>query len=354
LNTRKNILHIIDSIALGGAETILLQTIQELTHHNHILVYLADVHNSQPVSSGSVKVYNLSVTRNILIPVGAFRLRRIIRKNNVDIVHAHLWKSTLIARLATPKSVRLLFTLHSLMSKDAFRSRVRLHIEKMFYHTSQELLAVSETVKNDYRAYIPVTGKQHVLYNFVDNKFFKQTRKEKTEKTFRLISVGNLKEAKNYPFLLRAFSKARDQDFTLDIYGWGSQADSLQKTIETDHIPVRLMGIEKNVETVLPGYDLFVMASSHEGFCIALAEAMACGLPVLISDIPVFREIVGDAGFYFSIENDTDFSTQLAKIYKLHQQGELFQWSTKSRERASKIASKEFFFRKLESIYSAT
>jgi glycosyltransferase involved in cell wall biosynthesis len=43
---------------------------------------------------------------------------------------------------------------------------------------------------------------------------------------------------------------------------------------------------------------VFVFPSKGEGFCVAVAEAMAVGLPVVVSDIPVFHEVVGDAGIY--------------------------------------------------------
>lgn len=354
MNKRKTILHIIDSLARGGAETLLLNTVNELTGYNHVLVYLYDIKGNLASLFHNVIIYNLSLHNNLLIPYATLKLRKIIRKHNPEIVHAHLWKSILIARLATPKNVRLLFTLHNIMSKDAFESKIRLFLERKFYNRNQELIAVSETVQRDYLEYILVTGKKNVLYNFIDNKFFSQPGEKKPADSFRLISVGNLKAPKNYPFLLKALRHVKDLKFTFDIYGEGPQADLLKKKIYSEDIPVRLMGIENKIETVLPGYDLFVMASSNEGYGIALAEAMASGLPVLISDIPVFREIAGNAAFYFSLEDETDFSFQLSKIHKLHQQGSLLEFGNNCRNRAMIIASKANYFKKLESIYSTT
>jgi len=124
------------------------------------------------------------------------------------------------------------------------------------------------------------------------------------------------------------------------------------KIIEKKNIPVKLKGKEKKIETILHQYDLFVMASSYEGYGLALAEAMASGLPVLISDIPVFREVAGEAAFYFSLTDVSDFARQLTLIYDLKQKGDLTAWSNRSKARAREIASKEIYFKKLKSIYN--
>lgn len=345
------ILHIIDSLAQGGAETLLLQTINELTMYNHILVYLNDTEDSLLDSFRNVKIYNLSLNNNLYILPRTLTLRRIIKQHHVEIVHAHLWKSVLLARLATPKSVRLLFTLHSMMSKDAFGSRIRLSIERLLYQRHQEVIAVSNTVLNDYAQYIKITGKKHIVYNFIDSKFFIPVLGKKNGDSFKMIAVGNLKKAKNYPFLIQALSKVKNLNFTLDIYGVGPQAELLQKFIDANQIPVKLMGKEKNIETVLPNYNLFIMASVYEGYGMALAEAMASGLPVLISDIPAFKEVAADAAFFFSLAHEGDLAIQLKAVHELHQQGTLVHWGNKCRKRAAEIASKEIFFRKLESIY---
>jgi glycosyltransferase involved in cell wall biosynthesis len=331
---------------------LLLQTIQELKNHNHVLVYLHDSHDAIPNLPQHITTYNLDLRHNLSIPVATIRLRKIIQKHQVGIVHAHLWKSVLVARLATPKNVRLLFTLHSIMSKDAYESKVRLFLDRLLYRKNQEAIAVSQAVMEDFKQHVQVTGPQHILYNFVADKFFNLQRKNQSNKQFSLVAVGNLKEAKNYPFLLDALSHVKNIDFTLDIYGNGPQTEMLQKMIVSKKISVRLMGKERQIENVLTQYDLFVMTSIHEGYGLALAEAMAAGLPVLVSDIPSFKEVAADAAFYFSSNNVDSFISQVSEIHRLHQNGALTEWGNKSRARAREVASKEIYFKKLESIYT--
>lgn len=352
MGKRLTILHLIDSIAQGGAETLLAQTIGELKGYNHVLVYLESSSDNIDALNQQAVVHNLDVQNNLSIPLAVFRLRRLIKKYHVDIVHAHLWKSVFIARLGTPNNVRLLFTLHSIMSRDAYTSRLRLLLDKVFYNKRQEAIAVSSAVQEDFSKHLNAKGPQHVLHNFVDDKYFSLQRKNEANRQFRMVAVGNLKEAKNYPFLLEALSHVKNIDFTLDIYGDGPQKEMLQNLIKTKSISARLMGKERQVENVLPHYDLFVMASSHEGYGLALTEAMAAGLPVLVSDIAAFKEVAGDAACYFSSNNVDSFITQLTMIFEHHKQGTLNAFEEKSRARAREIACKEKYFQKLEAIYN--
>jgi glycosyltransferase involved in cell wall biosynthesis len=56
---------------------------------------------------------------------------------------------------------------------------------------------------------------------------------------------------------------------------------------------------EEDLPSIFNGASSFVFPTKHEGFGIPVIQSMACGVPVVISDIPVLREISGDAALYF-------------------------------------------------------
>lgn len=60
--------------------------------------------------------------------------------------------------------------------------------------------------------------------------------------------------------------------------------------------------------------DIYVTSSLHEGFCIPVIEAMACGKPVVATDITALPETVGDAGLLFPAEDDTAMAAQVVRI----------------------------------------
>lgn len=326
--------------------------IRELPEYRHIVVYLKDdesliVHFQQYATM--VKIPFRSAFS--LFPASR-KLRRVIRDNQVSAIHAHLWTATVIARLAAPSGIPFLFTLHTHLSREAFDvNPMSLWVERLTYNKRHHLLSVSQTVLDDYRSYVNLTGPSRVLYNFVNPVFFERSLPPLTpEKFIRAVAVGNLRLPKNYPYLLRCVASCTS-NFSLDIYGRGTLQQELETYIREKDLPVRIRQ-STEIHTVLSGYDIFVMASTHEGFGISLMEAMATGLPVLLSDIPVFREIAGESAFYFSLDDVSDFGKKVQQISELKASGELANYGKRCRERASKIASREVHLGQLRSIYS--
>src|SRR5690606_11671073 len=73
------------------------------------------------------------------------------------------------------------------------------------------------------------------------------------------------------------------------------------------NVNVNLRGSHPAIEKILGNYDLFLMSSLYEGHPIALVEAMASGLPALVTDIPVLREATSNHGLFYSPGNHEEF-----------------------------------------------
>ncbi len=115
----------------------------------------------------------------------------------------------------------------------------------------------------------------------------------------RFVSVGRLEKQKNYEMLLAAAALADggSGSMILDIYGVGSQAGLLEKMIKEKNLSqnVRICGWSSQIETVLTQYDAFLMTSNYEGMPNALMEAMAAGMPCIVTDCPTGpRELIGN------------------------------------------------------------
>jgi glycosyltransferase involved in cell wall biosynthesis len=71
---------------------------------------------------------------------------------------------------------------------------------------------------------------------------------------------------------------------------------------------------EADLPYIFNGASAFIFPSKHEGFGISLLQAMACGLPVAASDIPVFREVAGEAMLYFDHNDSRAIAEAMAKL----------------------------------------
>jgi glycosyltransferase involved in cell wall biosynthesis len=118
---------------------------------------------------------------------------------------------------------------------------------------------------------------------------------------------------KNYAYLLDALNEL-PRDLQVDIYGEGLERPALERQIATTGVNALLMGIRGDMWNMLPDYDLFVMPSLYEGCPNAAIEAMAVGLPLLLSDIPVMREVSHGSALFFDPRDPRSFADVMRRI----------------------------------------
>jgi glycosyltransferase involved in cell wall biosynthesis len=138
-----------------------------------------------------------------------------------------------------------------------------------------------------------------------------------------IIFIGNIKKHKGLSILLEAFLAARKKlsDYTLVIVGEkdafrSTDNDALAK-IDSADSAVRFTGRVSDAELkkLLSSAALLVQPSLYEGFCLPPLEAMVCGTPALVSDIPVIREIYeGCPVTYFKAASAEDLEEKLLQL----------------------------------------
>lgn len=137
-----------------------------------------------------------------------------------------------------------------------------------------------------------------------------------------LLYVGNLKPHKNVGTLLRAFAQLRKHKrlrHSLVILGddarWKRSIveESLRLGIQDattiiPHVPQSLL------PKIYSAADLLVMPSTLEGFGLPVLEAMACGTPVIASNVASLPEVAGDAALYFDPASPEDLALQIERL----------------------------------------
>ncbi|GEM_PF-1439898 len=126
-----------------------------------------------------------------------------------------------------------------------------------------------------------------------------------------LLFVGTLVRRKNPETVVRAFAElaTRSPELRLVMVGRaGSASGEVEKAVResevTDRIEVRHGLADTDLASLYRHASLLIMPSHYEGFGIPVIEAMASGLPVVASDIEVFREVGGDAAAYYGEPED--------------------------------------------------
>jgi glycosyltransferase involved in cell wall biosynthesis len=344
------ILHIIDALQMGGAENLLGHTIAELTEHEHLVVTVF-AHNDLSLLPVNATHKSLGVKHKAALFFSLPAYRKLLRHFAPDVVHAHLYFATVLAKAGTPSRIPLLFTQHFEFSKNITKVHYAW-VDRWFSNKHQTCIAVSNVVLQDYVKTTGFKGQTTVLGIFIPDRYFSLAGKRDLSgdlPNLKLVALGNIKPIKNQRYLLDAFALAKDLPVSCDVYGEGQERETLEREARTKGLPVFFKGAIADSSTVLPLYDAYIMPSLSEGFPLALFEAMAAGLPAIVSDIPVFHELLGEQGDYISLPDPASVRNILLNY--LAQPQLLLQKGEGLRKLAAEKASRKVYLQGLRFIY---
>lgn len=162
----------------------------------------------------------------------------------------------------------------------------------------------------------------------VDTEFFKPIQVQKDLETFQILAVGYLIERKGFEYLIKAMKEVliKHNNVKLNIVGSGPLEGRLKNLIIKlkleNHIQILNNVPDEKLLELYNSSDLFVLPSivdsqgNTEGLGVVLLEAMACGLPVIGSDIGGIPDIIhdGETGILVSEKNSMDISKAIMKL----------------------------------------
>ncbi len=212
---------------------------------------------------------------------------------------------------------------------------------KFSVENAEHIITISNFSKKDIiKNYKISKNKITTAYPGYDRKIFKlqnqiqkieDTRKKYSLENSYIIYIGTIQPRKNLIRLIEAISKIPDIDLAVvgKIKGEGKEGWMYEETLET---PQRL-GVTKRVKflgfvpnedlpSLISGAKAFIMPSLWEGFGIPVLEAMACGTPVIVSNVSSLPEIVGKTGLLvdpYSVDQIEQAIRVLVTDKKIHQ-----------------------------------
>ncbi|MCX5377849.1 glycosyltransferase [Streptomyces sp. NBC_00091] len=241
------------------------------------------------------------------LPAEVLGAARLIRRARPDLLHAHSAKAGLAGRLAVRGSVPTVFQPHA-WSFDAVggaTAALALRWERAGARWADRVLCVSEAERRAGESE-GITARWSVIRNGVDLEHFRPARgggdQGRAEARAALplpaalrdggplaVCVGRLCPQKGQDILLRAWPEVLGTlpDARLALVGDGPDAERLRRTAPPG---VHFAGAATDIRPWLRAADLVVLPSRWEGMALAPLEAMACGRPVLVSDVSGARE----------------------------------------------------------------
>ena len=198
----------------------------------------------------------------------------------------------------------------------------RWYIKSAFKRINR-VIAVSERLKRKLVNLGAEESKIRVLPNGVDTEIFKADGQTNVSETFDikeryLLSVGSLRELKGHHLVIRALAEnPKLREFTLVIAGEGEMRAKLESLIEELSMQerVKLIGDVPNARlpSLYAGAAVFILASSNEGCPNVVLEALACGTPVVASDVGAVPDLLPSFLHQFMVtkRSSTSFSSAI-------------------------------------------
>jgi len=252
------------------------------------------------------------------------KLRTNLQEREADLLHTHHNAVGSLARLSCiGLDIQVVNTEHR--SHSSF-STPQMAINTVSYPLVDAMVANSKHTEASFTRTERrlLRGKVcEVIYNGIDVEWVSNAQPERPPDTPDgplVTNVARMIEEKNQQRLVRAFSRVLDSNpqATLMIVGDGPEKVAIESQARSCGVrdAVCFTGeVDRDtVYSILNASSVFVIPSITEGFCVAAAEAMAAGLPVVASDIGVLHEVVGDSGTFVDPEDATDIATGIKSL----------------------------------------
>jgi len=347
------VLHIINSLTIGGAEVLLTNSLSKgglQDHVENILVFFQGESELVDKVDKRVTVINLGYKGWHSFGTLLMKLRKTIKIHKPDIIHTHLNPAGWYTVLAKPNNIPQIHTLHISYSDDTDTGKLRLFFEKKLHLQRKDanLITLSELLKDDLKAAVNIKGNVFVLSNFIADEFFEPNPETPPSDIFKMVAVGNMRPQKNYNYLLDIFQHLKDYPVSVDVYGHGDHAVHSERAAK-ENLKVKFMGPVKNPKDIYWKYNGFIMPSKFEGFGLTAYEAMASGLPLFLSDLGAFKSLIKDNAVYFSL---TDAARAAETIKNtLENNSDVKDMVIKARQYAEKTVKREAYIKNLLNIY---
>ena len=265
------------------------------------------------------------------------QLKEVIKNGGYDIVHCHTPNAAVITRLVCRKlrkknKLNVFYTAHGFhFYKGAPKLNwlVYYPVEKLCSHFTDKLITINqedyELAKSKFKAkevcYVPGVG--------IDLSRFENVEVDRREKrreigvpedAFLLVSVGELNENKNHQVIIRAMAKLGNPNIHYAIAGVGDKKEYLEELAQTLGVSDRLhlLGYRRDIPELNIAADAFCFPSHREGLGLAAIEAMACGLPIITSNVHGINDysIDGVTGYKCSPTDAEGFASAIEKLLK--------------------------------------
>ena len=313
------ITHIITGLAADGAETALYHLLAALDRQDYQseVISLTDRGpTAAKIESLGVPVRALSMMRSVPNPLAIRRIAKILRRSRPNIVHTWMYHSNLLGGLAAQAAggIPVIWGIHHsrIDSKDTKRFTVWT-VRACAWFSKQIPARIICCANSSELAHVQLgydPDKMEVIYNGIDSELFRPNAQARLALRSRLGlpphalligMAGRLHRHKDHKtfFAAARLLRAIVPDVHFVLCGEGLLQENPRLAAEVaDQLQgcCHLIGLQREMPAFYSALDIAANSSLSEAFPLAVGEAMACGVPCVVTDVGDSPAIVGDTG----------------------------------------------------------
>ncbi|RNA69168.1 N-acetyl-alpha-D-glucosaminyl L-malate synthase BshA [Alteribacter keqinensis] len=298
----------------------------------------------------------------------ASKMAEVAKREKLDILHVHYAVphaiSAHLAKEMTGNHLKVVTTLHgtdiTVLGYDpSLTDMIRFGIER-----SDTVTAVSNDLARQTHELLGTKKQIETVYNFIDQRVYypKDSRALREEYGISpeekiLVHVSNFRKVKRVPDVVKSFRLIRDKlKAKLILIGDGPEHRVVNELVRELGLEkeVLFLGNQKRIADLLSMSDLKLLLSEKESFGLVLLEAMACGLPVIGTNIGGIPEVINDkeSGFICDLGDTEQIARKAVEILSddnLHAS-----MSKEAKRRAEEIFHQDLIVAQYEEIYERT
>ncbi len=332
----KKILFYTDTTQIGGAEHQLFLLAKFLDKEKFTPILACSKSASLDKWCKKFLIENIKVIRlnakHKHNPLHYFKLKKIVKTENIDMIHAHVWNPASCRYAFLLKNVPIITTEH-----DPFKlSRIKNIFKKYSLKKIKKIITVSNNNKQVLEGPFPEhKDKISVIHNGIDVDWWQSQLLRLAEEDYSNIkknlfyakkntliisTIAELHERKGIKYLIEAMGKISGifPNVKLVVIGEGDDRKNLENLVERLALRkhVVLMGKQGEIPKLLKASDIFCLPSKREAFGLVNAEAMISRIPVVAGAVGGIPEIVQDGvtGILVAPENSEKLAEALLEL----------------------------------------
>ena len=319
------IVHVITTISRGGAENqLLLLTAEQVRQGFEVeVIPLKDnLELHDEFLQRGVKIRLDAWGKSILGQI--FAIRRLCLQPDL-IVHVHLPQAELICSIAGIRKVICSrhYGSQFFPNKNARFSRI---LSRFATRHTALVISISKFVEeflrsnNEVDIRLPIKTIYYGINLEETSKFVHQRELSPLKTPIIIGTLARLSPEKDLLTLIKGIQlltkQYPQQVIELHIYGEGPLRIAIEKDISARNLNncVFLKGKTQQPLKSISSFDIFVLSSKYEGFGLVLLEALALEIPIVCSDIPTAKEVLGNTGVYFHVGDPSNLALKTSRV----------------------------------------